>query len=218
MIRAGSSALALPSVIWAALAVAGCSSSPPAPAGPNVWQAPADGAAGASSGLPVERYFPMVDGWIYSYVTMGETGDAGMLMARVARLDASVGELRFPSGTKRFEYTAEGVRISSGANAGSFVLKTPIAVGQTWRGEHGGEVRIDAIDVALELPAGAYRDCLRTVEQRGGDVPARYVTVFCPDVGVVSLEASAGLSFEKAELKSYAAPIDLGPDGVKRVE
>jgi hypothetical protein len=197
---------------------AGCGPSSPDAASPNVWDAPSKGDAAASSGLPVERYFPMVDGHIYSYRTMGESGDEGLLVARVVRHDAGSGELTFPSGGKRFEYTAEGVRIASGANAGAFVLKTPLSVGQSWRGEHGGQTRIDATDVAIQLPAGDFQGCLRTVEERGGDVTARYVTVFCPDVGVVSLEATAGMSFERAELMSYAAPVDLGPEGVRRIE
>lgn len=201
----------------AAPLVAGCGSSGPGVV-PNVWDAPAKGDPAASSGLPVERYFPMVDGHIYSYRTMAESGDEGLLVARVARLEAGAGELVFPSGGKRFEYTPEGVRIASGANAGAFVLKMPLSVGHAWRGEHGGQTRIDATDVALQLPAGDFQGCLRTVEERGGDVTARYVTVFCPDVGVVFLEATAGMSFERAELESYAPPVDLGPDGVRRIE
>lgn len=197
---------------------AGCGAASPSAPPQDVWTAPPVGHPDASSGLDIERFFPLVDGHIYNYTTMGESGDTGMLIARVSRTSESSGELRFPSGAKRFEYTPEGVRIASGSGAGAFVLKTPLSAGTAWRGEHGGQARIDAVDVSIQLPAGDFTGCLRTVEERGGDLPARYTTVFCPDVGVVSLEATAGMSFERAELKSYAAPVDLGPDGVRRVE
>jgi hypothetical protein len=38
--------------------------------------------------------------------------------------------------------------------------------------------------------------------------------VFCPDVGVVALEVVSGMSLERAELKSYAPPVNIGPSGV----
>lgn len=184
-------------------------SAPPQPA----WNAAPDGQQGVSSGTQAERYFPLVDGHIYHYATFTERGEAGLLVARVHRSGARHGELRFPSGVRRFEYSGEGV---IRADTGAFVLKEPIAVGTTWRGEHGGRARIVAVGVTIEVPAGRFTGCVQALEERLGDRPARYVSTFCPDVGVVALEASGGASYEKAELKSYAPPVDIGPDGVQR--
>ncbi|WP_437287396.1 hypothetical protein [Sorangium sp. So ce406] len=195
-----------------ALALLGCGSAPGA-AQPTAWNAAPDGQEGASSGTQAERYFPLVDGRVYHYVTLSEGGGEGMLVARVHRADARRGELRFPSGVKRFEFTGEGVLRS---DTGVFVLKEPIAPGTTWTGEHGGRARITAVDAAVEVPAGRFTGCVQTVEERLGDTPARYVSTFCPDVGVVAIEAESGASHEKAELKSYAPPFDMGPDGVRR--
>ncbi|WP_437733455.1 hypothetical protein [Sorangium sp. So ce1335] len=197
-----------------ALALLGCGGSgAPDAAPPTAWNAAADGQKGASSGTQAERYFPLVDGHVYHYVTLGDGGGQGLLVARVHRADARRGELRFPSGVKRFEFTGEGVVRS---DTGVFVLKEPIAPGTTWTGEHGGRARIAAVDAAVEVPAGRFTGCVQTVEERLGDRPARYVSTFCPDVGVVALEAASGASYEKAELKSYAPPFDMGPDGVRR--
>jgi hypothetical protein len=39
-------------------------------------------------------------------------------------------------------------------------------------------------------------------------------TTFCPDVGIVLLEAASGAAIERAELKSYGPPVEIGPDGL----
>ncbi|WP_437316433.1 hypothetical protein [Sorangium sp. So ce385] len=194
------------------LALLGCGGAP-APARPAAWNAAPDGQQGASSGTQAERYFPLVDGHIYHYATMSEGGEQGLLVARVHRADERRGELRFPSGVKRFAFTPEGVIRS---DTGVFVLKEPIAPGTTWTGEHGGRARIAAVDAAIEVPAGRFTGCVQTVEERLGDRPARFVSTFCPDVGVVAIEAASGASYERAELKSYAPPVDVGPDGLRR--
>jgi hypothetical protein len=194
------------------LALLGCGGAPSEPRA-SAWNAPPQGVRAASSGTRAERYFPLVDGYVYLYATAAEGGEGGLLVARVRRSSERAGELRFPSGAARFQYTAEGVvRVEPGA----FVLKEPLEVGTTWPGEHGGKARIIAVDVTIEVPAGRFSGCVQTLEERLGDRPARYVSTFCPDVGVVSLEAAGGASYEKAALNSYAPPVDIGPDGVVR--
>lgn len=196
-----------------ALALLGCGGADRA-APPPAWNAAPDGQRGVSSGTLAERYFPLVDGHIYHYATTNEIGEQGLLVARVHRADARHGELRFPSGVKRFEFTAGGVVRS---DTGAFVLKEPIVPGTTWIGEHGGRARIAAVDVAIEVPAGRFTGCVQTVEERLGDRPARFVSTLCPEVGVVALEATSAARYEKAELRSYAPPVDMGPDGVRRL-
>lgn len=199
-----------------ALALLGCGSAPNASSAPGAapWNGPSQGLQRASSGTGAERYFPLVDGHIYLYVTTAEGGDNGLLVARVHRSGEREGELRLPSGVRRFKYTAEGiVRVDTGA----FVLKEPLSAGTTWSGEHGGRARITAMDASITVPAGRYSGCVQTLEERLGDRPVRYVSTFCPDVGLVSLEAVGSASYEKAELKSYAPPFDMGPDGVVRM-
>jgi hypothetical protein len=169
---------------------------------------------GASSGTSAERFFPLVDGHVAHYVTTNEMGEQGLLVARVHRGGARAGELRFPAGTKRFAYTPEGVVLSE---RGAFVLKEPLAIGTSWIGEHGGKAQITAVDVTVEVPAGRFSGCLQTLEERLGDQPVRYVATFCPEVGLVLLEASGRSSYERAELKSYGPPVELGPDGLERM-
>ncbi len=200
----------------AALLLAACSGPS---AGTTAWTGPPQGQKDVRSGSEVERFFPLVDGNVYHYVTLDEMNGEGLLVARVLRVDAARGELQFPAGARRFEYTPEGVRLVSGGGRldEAFVLKRPIEVGSSWRGEHGGQTRIIAVGAAVDVPAGHFDGCVQTLEERGGDRPTKYATTFCPDVGVVVLEAAAGANFERAELKTYGPPVAIGPDGLKRI-
>jgi hypothetical protein len=196
------------------LAVAGCSAGPP-PSSSSPWLVESEGQKDVVSGSPVERFFPLVDGMVYAYSTTNEVGEEGMLIGRVFRADAKHGELRFPRGTKPFEFAPDGVMLAG--SQGSYVLKAPIAVGTSWRGEHGGQSRILKVDVAADPPAGHYEGCVQTLEERSGDRATRWATTFCPDVGVVLLEVATGSNYERASLKSYAPPMRMRPDGSEKV-
>jgi hypothetical protein len=200
-----------------AAALSACGPSEPAPraaAQPSYGDAPIPGAA-FTSGTLAERYFPLVDGYVYSYATMSGNGDTGVLVSTAARGSPTHGELRSSAGARRFEYTPQGV---VSAATGAFILKEPLVVGSSWRGEHGGVTRIEGVDLMVSVLGGTFKGCVRTIEERGGDVPARYDTTFCPDVGVVALEVASGMSLERAELKSYAPPVRIGPDGLVRTQ
>lgn len=170
-----------------------------------------------SSGTPLERLFPLVDRATYQYVLESDEGQ-DVLLGRVSRTGAKRGTLHLPGGDKRFEYAADGIKLVSAPWGPVYVLQRPVTVGHRWRGEHGGTVEIIAVDVAVEVPAGHFEGCVQTLETRGGDRPLRVATTYCPDVGIVLLEAAAGASLERAALKSYGPPVELGPDGVRRIE
>lgn len=204
---------------WAAcslLLTAGCGASEQeAPK----WLSPvSEGKKDVASGTQLERFFPLVDGMVYQYATENEVGEPGLLVARVFRSSEKAGELRFPSGSKRFEYAADGVIFRS-ADGPVYLLKLPIAVGATFRGEHGGQTKVLEVSASLDTPAGHFDGCIRTLEERLGDRPVRYATTYCPAVGVVLLEAATGANFERATLKSYAAAVEIpGGDGVDRFQ
>jgi hypothetical protein len=152
----------------------------------------------------VELYFPLEEGKIYNYVTR-EGDETGMLVAKVHRPDAIRGELRLSNATKRFAYGPEGVSYEGGA----FILKTPLDVGSSWRGEHGGTTTVASVDASVEVPAGHYSSCVRTVEQGGRPANSRYETTYCPGVGMVLLVVQANGAEARAELKSYGMPMKI---------
>lgn len=158
-----------------------------------------------SSGFAAERYFPLIDGHVLSYRTETETGGKGVLTARVHRTDATQGELRYAGGkTKRFQYTPGGVLLLPDLG---LVLPEPITKGAQFRGQIGGTATVLDVGVVIDVPAGSFRDCVRVVEERRGDVRTTLSTVFCPDVGVVLMEVSSGMQFERAELQSAGPPV-----------
>ena len=205
-------------VITSLLGLTACGAATSAPTEPPAWLAPRGGATkDVTSGTALERYFPIVDGKIYHYVTENEMGEVGLLIARAGRTSERAGQLHFPTGSKRFEYAPDGVTVTvDGATV--YVLKQPLAVGTTWRGEHGGATRILSIAAAVDVPLGHFDACVQTLEERGGDRPVRYATTFCPGIGVVLLEAASGVSLERASLKSYDSPVEVGLDGTDKFQ
>jgi hypothetical protein len=162
------------------------------------------GVAKAAAVSNVDQYFPLEEGRIYHYVT-NDNGETGMLVAKVHRTDALHGELRLSNATKRFVYTREGVAYDGGA----FILKGPLDVGATWPGEHGGTTRIATVDAAPKVPAGSYGSCVETIEEGGRPQGSKYVTTYCPGVGMVLLEIAVAGGQARAELKSYGAPMRI---------
>lgn len=196
----------------------GCGSSPAAQSGPPGWVKGEGGKRGARSGTPAEHWFPLVEGQLFQYATTTSDGTPGILAARVHRASDTVGELRMPAGTRRFQYDVAGLKTLNKDGVWVFVFQLPIDPGASWRGEHGGKMRWDGASLAVDVKAGHFEGCARVVEERGGDRPARFLTTFCPDVGVVLLEAMQGEIIERAELSYFGEPLDLGPEGTKRTQ
>ena len=197
--------------------LAACSGATGATTEPPAWLAPSNGKTTFTSGTALERFFPLIDGMIYHYLTENEMGEPGLLIARAGRTSDRAGQLLFPTGSRRFEYAADGITVSvDGATA--YVLKQPLAVGATWRGEHGGTTRILSTTTAVDVPQGHFDACVQTLEERGGDRPVKYATTFCPGIGVVLLEAASGASLERASLKSYDSPVEVGLDGTDKFQ
>lgn len=165
---------------------------PAAQAVPTQWPA-----ASAADG-----YFPLEAGRMYHYLT-DDAGETGMLVANVGRSDAAHGELRIGNVTKRFVYDAKGVAYEGGA----YVLQVPLEVGTSWPGEHGGTTRITSIDAQAGVPAGSYASCIETVEEVA---PAtRYANLYCPGVGLVTVDVSSPRGHARIELKRYGAPVKV---------
>jgi len=149
-----------------------------------------------------DRFFPLEAGRLYHYVTE-ESGETGMLVANVGRTDATHGTLRIGNLDKRFVYDAKGISYEGGA----YVLQIPLAVGTSWSGEHGGTTRITSTDAQAAVPAGTYGSCIETVEEV---VPAaRYTNVYCPGIGLVSVEVTTPRGSARIALKRYGKPVEI---------
>jgi hypothetical protein len=183
-------------LVLATVGLMACGGESPTPSAPVT--------AKAASASPVERLFPLEEGKIYHYLTR-EGADTGMLVAKVHRTDPTHGELRLSNATKRFAFNPDGVSYDGGA----YLLKAPLEVGASWPGEHGGTTKITTTDASVDVPAGHYASCVRTVEEAGRPPGSRYETTYCPGVGMVLLVVTAGGSEARAELKMYGAPVKI---------
>jgi hypothetical protein len=183
--------------------------------GPAVEE-PRGSSAPASRGVPWPHavLLPLRDGHNYRYLLETDGGSESWL-AKVSRHSNTSGSIHFPNGTKRFEYLRDGIRLERQPTA-VYVLRLPIVVGSSWPGADGSRVQIVAVDATAQTPAGRFVGCVTTVEQRGGDRPLRVTTTFCPEVGIVELEAASGVVVERAVLESFGPPVEIGPGGELR--
>jgi hypothetical protein len=149
---------------------------------------------------------------VYTYATVDEDGSRDTLVARVHRSDASHGGLIFDRVTKRYTYVADGILFAS-RHGPVYVLRAPLRVGTAWPGAQG-PVHISGVAAVVETPSGKYAGCVRTVEEKTGDVLVLYTTTYCPDVGIALMEATSGARHEEAALQSHAVPEGYRPDGV----
>jgi hypothetical protein len=198
-------------VAVAAVVACGCGSS----SGPAAGAAGPGGAGTREPRGALERLLPLMKGLSYVYRVQGEQGEDNWL-ARALPEGENRATLRLPGGTRHFEFGPDAIRQQTPTGAFT-VLTVPLAPGTTWRGEGGSQIVIEAVDTAMELPAGRFGGCVRTREQRGGGMPLQILTTYCPDVGIVQLDAARGQQVERATLQSFGAPLDLGPDGVRRI-
>lgn len=162
----------------------------------------------------VLRFFPLEAGMVYSYETQDDAGGRGMLVVQIEVPRPNRAELRVGSRVERLDLDPLGVAYAEGG----YLLRQPLSLGSTWRSK-AGSVRVDGVDVAVSVPYGDLRGCVRTVEESALRGAARRVaSTYCPDVGLVLLDveatSDAGHQHELVKLKTYAPRVDLGADGV----
>lgn len=163
----------------------------------------------------LERYMPLEDGTVFSYDTHSEHDNAnGVLIVQISRPRPGRVDLRMGSRTERLQFAPDGIAYVEGG----YVLKTPLAKGNTWRSRNG-TVRVDGTDETADVPAGKFPGCLRTVEEARDSALARTVSqVYCPHVGLVSVEVEGmtpqGPNRETAVLRSFGPRVDVTSENV----
>jgi hypothetical protein len=184
----------LPFLVLLASSALACGGEGPAPQTPKAPELP-----------ELERYFPLVDGKLFAYLSHGETGGTTLLVLRVERKSPGRGALKGTSSTREFVITASSIdRVGGGT-----VLKLPLKEGTSFVGDHGGRATIVETELSVDVAAGHYTHCLRTEEEPTPMAPGKTRTTFCPDVGVVRLEVTSGDRNEAIELQSYGDPVTI---------
>ena len=193
---------AFPALLAACLSA--CSAAPPPPPATAVQQ-PIDARP------EIERYLPLENGTVFSYDTASETGRSGILIVQISRPRPDRVDLRMGAKTERLEITSDGVAYVEGG----YLLKAPLTAGSTWKSKTG-TVRVESADETAKVPAGQFEGCVRTLEETRDPGASRVVrTVFCPHVGLVSIDVEAtsdrGHERETAVLRSFGPRVDLAP-------
>jgi hypothetical protein len=177
--------------------------------GGNTPESAAPKSSGPPSVTDVERYCPLKADTVYQFETFSEnTGEKGVLMMSVDRPTSKTATLMVGGRSQRLELDPAGIRLATGG----WLLKAPLSAGARFRGQFG-EVVVMSIDRAIEVPAGKFKGCVETKEESTA-VQKRVTTVFCPDVGIVLLEAEGALGEgdfgrERASLKSHGPRVDI---------
>jgi len=156
----------------------------------------------------VEKFCPLVADTVFAFETFSEnTGEKGVLMMSVDRPTSKTAVLTVGGKAQRLELDANGIRLATGG----WLLKGPLTAGARFRGQFG-EVLVRSITHSLDVPAGHFTGCVETVEE-SKTVQKRVTTVFCPDVGIVMLEAEGQLGKdygrERASLRSHGPRVSL---------
>ncbi len=156
----------------------------------------------------VERYMPLKADTVYAFETSIEnSGEKGVLMMHVDRPRANQAVLVVGGKAQRLEIEKQGIRLSNGG----WLLKAPLSVAAQFKGQFG-QVVVRSTDATVDTPAGRFTGCVETTEESTA-VQKRVTTVFCPDIGIVALDAEGtiGDDFgrERAVLRSYGPRVDI---------
>jgi hypothetical protein len=156
------------------------------------------------------RYMPLEHDTVFTYDTQSEgRAEHGLLIVQVSRPREGRADLRMGNKTERLQIELDGIAHVEGG----YLLKAPFTVGSTWKSK-SGTVRVVAVDQEIDVPAGHFTGCMRTVEEsRVAGVSRSVTSVYCAHVGLVTLEATGGSeegpSRETAILKSFGPRVNL---------
>ena len=173
-------------------------------------------ACGAHRGLPpdtvrldqgqkseADRFLPLRDGYVYVYRTHSQASGDGLMTIQVEHTDPTHVRLEFGGRRDSLVIDATGVRY---ADSG-YWLKAPLSLDNSWDGRYG-VVRVVARDAEVTVPAGHFTGCLKTEENNRGQTGTVMTSIYCPEVGMVSLDVRSKASSETASLATYGPRAD----------
>jgi hypothetical protein len=192
--RGGRAAYAGLPLATALLSIAVACSSPPPP----------EAAKKPVAAEGVARYLPLEDDTVFAYDTVMEPGgERGLLVLEVRRRRPELAELVVAGRAQRLNVSSAAVELVTGGA----LLRAPLTLGASWRGDFG-RVRVTNLSRSVTVPAGAFSDCLETVEEMtSSEGTKRTSTVYCPGVGITlretEVEQGGAQGTERIELKSF---------------
>jgi hypothetical protein len=151
------------------------------------------------------RFAPFENNTVFSYETyIEDSNEHGILVFEISRPRPELAELSVAGQVrKRYYFEPGGVRSAQGG----YLLKSPLGANAEWQGDDG-KVKVTAVDQSIDVPAGKFSGCIRTVEEAKLAAATRTTTtVFCPGVGITTLQIEGeqeGTSvLQRLTLKSF---------------
>ena len=172
---------------------------------PSCGAPPAKSADGALAGSAseAERWLPLKNDTVFSYVTTDEVGATGIYVMEISRPRPALAELKVAGKIFRRYIGKDGVQAAGGGH----VLRVPLSTDAKWQGEFG-QVSVKSMSRTIKVPAGDFGDCIETLESvTTPDYTKSATSVFCPGVGMVYYKVEGeqdGVTLsQKLELKSF---------------
>ena len=155
----------------------------------------------------LQQLLPLKNATVATFVTENDLGETGKFMLEVFRTSAESASLSVAGRSDALVIDFRGIRHS----LGGYLLKEPLKQGSKFIGRFG-DVTIARENLSIKVPAGHFQNCLETVEESLRP-PKRATSVYCPNVGLVSLiveaQTDAAVGRLQAELLQYEKRVDL---------
>lgn len=136
--------------------------------------------------VSARNLYPMAAGYIWTYDIDTQTGMSSLGITRVREVQGNlVGIAADGAEAHTYELREEGIYQPA---TETWLLRDPIAVGQSWPSTHGRTARIESVTETVDVTDGHYENCVLVVEE-GGDAGLHLRTTYCQDVGPVIVES-----------------------------
>lgn len=171
-------------------------------------------AKGPTKHSGVLRYYPLDPGMQWSFMLRESPAAPGLLVVtKVVAFDGTNAELRTGTSTTALRVAPDGIVREP---QHTYLLRWPVELGAKWPTSPGASLEVTAVDQKVTVEAGSFEGCIETTERFGGDEAKVIRTVFCPEVGPVTLEATAlglegGAVTQRATLRAFGPGQVLAP-------
>lgn len=128
----------------------------------------------------------MAAGYIWTYDIDTGTGMSSLGITRVVDVQGNMVAIGADgSEPHTYELRAEGIYQPASQ---TWLLRDPIAVGQSWPATHGRTARIESITESVDVTGGHYENCVLVLEE-GGESGQHVRTTYCMGIGPVIVES-----------------------------
>lgn len=167
---------------------------------PHTSRAPAD--------LSPRSLYPLRQGAAWSYDVDAGDGQPVLATARVLQVQGDMAEVQSGQAVLRYTLAPDGILR---ADAGTYLLRAPIALGNRWSSGLSTVAQVTALDQRIETPAGRFEACV-TVTEHNDDSGRQVATTYCPGVGPVrvdsQMEVRGKLLRVLATLRGYSVELE----------